>query len=165
VFQPRIAYIGFHPGEEPQDSRNDCYANGEWDCPDPGRKIDRGVRGGIPPLAQSSTDGIVVHQQGIIQFINKAGMKILVPWEISQVVGKPVIDFVHPVYREIIKQRIENIIGGGEVPRIREKFIRTDGSYIDVDVVAVPFSFKGKPAVMVIFTKELHHGSCNQSGS
>ncbi|MFN3135188.1 MAG: PAS domain S-box protein, partial [Candidatus Kryptonium sp.] len=70
----------------------------------------------------------------------------------SDLIGKPVLDFVHPDYREIVKERIKKMIEKGEpAPPIEEKFIRLDGNVIDVDVRASRIMWEGRPAVQVVF--------------
>ncbi len=61
------------------------------------------------------------------------------------------MDFVHPDYRKAVKERI-NQTGkeGKDVPIIEEKFIRLDGSVIDVDVKAIPITYRGERGALVI---------------
>jgi PAS domain S-box-containing protein len=95
--------------------------------------------------------GVVIHQDGKIVRCNKKAVEIGGAKFEDEIIGKPVIDFVHPDYRKIVVERIKNILEtGGEVPPIEEKFLRLDGSVIDVEVRASMILWEGKPAIQVI---------------
>jgi PAS domain S-box-containing protein len=102
-------------------------------------------------LVELAPDAIAVHSEGKIVFVNPAGLKLLGAEKSEQVIGKPVIEVVHPDSRKIAGDRIELMHSKKvAVPLIEEKFIKMDGSVVDVDVVATPFMYKGKNAVQVI---------------
>ena len=95
--------------------------------------------------------GVVIHQDGKIVKCNKKAVEMGGGKDESDIIGKPVLDFVHPDYREIVKERIERMIERGEfVPPVEEKFIRLDGSIIDVEVRASRIMWEGRPAVQVV---------------
>lgn len=97
-------------------------------------------------------DAVVVHRDGKIVFANPAGVSLVGAASADQIVGRPVLDFVPPDQMELIKERIpQTSIEGRVVPFIEEKFIRFDGSTIDVEVAGIPFSSQGKTAVQVVF--------------
>ena len=102
-------------------------------------------------LVEFSPDAIGIQSEGKIVFINVAGAKLLGAVNPEQLIGKPVIDFIHPEYRELAKERIR-LMGeeGKNVSPTEEKFIKLDGSVIDVEVIAMPFTYQGKPGIQVI---------------
>jgi two-component system cell cycle sensor histidine kinase/response regulator CckA len=102
-------------------------------------------------LVELSPDAIAVHIQGKVIFLNPAGAKLFGAVNPGQLIGKNVMDFVHPDYRKAVKERI-NQTGkkGKDVPLIEEKFIRLDGSVIDVDVKAIPITYRGERGALVI---------------
>ena len=103
-------------------------------------------------LVEMSPEPIAVHGDGILLFVNKAGLKLIGAENLEQVRGKPMLSFVHPDYHEVIKQRVQRMREGGEiVPLIEEKFVRRDGTPIDVEVAAMPVTWEGKPAIQVVF--------------
>lgn len=102
-------------------------------------------------LVELSPDAVAVHSEGKIVFVNPAAVKLMGATKPEDLIGKPAIDMVHPDYRDMVRQRIgQQLATNQPVPLIEEKFVRLDGSAIDVEVVAVPLTFRGKPAVQVI---------------
>jgi two-component system cell cycle sensor histidine kinase/response regulator CckA len=95
--------------------------------------------------------GVVIHQDGKIVRCNKKAVEIGGAKFEDEIIGKPVIDFVHPDYRKTVIERIKKMLETGEeAPPIEEKFLRIDGSVIDVEVRASMILWEGKPAVQVI---------------
>jgi PAS domain S-box-containing protein/putative nucleotidyltransferase with HDIG domain len=102
-------------------------------------------------LVEHLPDGIAVHHQGRIVFANQATLKILGAERPEQVVGQPLLKFVHPDYIEIVKKRVGEVSTRGKpLPVLEEKFLRLDGTPLDVEVVALPINFDDAPAVLVI---------------
>ena len=103
-------------------------------------------------LVESSPDGIIIHQDGIVIFANKASAVLLNADKPEMLVGKPVMSFVHPDYIQIVRDRIHSTQNArDEAPLIEEKLLGIDGAEIEVEVAAIPFIFRGKPATQVVF--------------
>jgi two-component system, cell cycle sensor histidine kinase and response regulator CckA len=102
-------------------------------------------------LVELSPDSIAVHSEGKIVFVNTAAVKLMGASNASELEGKPVRNFVHPEYWGVVEGRVNRMSKKAEdVPLIEEKFIRLDGTVIDVEVAAIPFTFEGKPAIQVV---------------
>ena len=102
-------------------------------------------------LIEVSPEAIAVHANGRIVYVNPASVKLLRARDESELIGKPVLDVVHPDYKELVRQRVIAAMEQGRAqPMEEEKFLCLDGTVIDVDVVSVPTTFKGKPAIQVI---------------
>jgi len=102
-------------------------------------------------LVELSLDAIIIHCEGTIVFVNMATVKLFGAASTEELIGKPLMGFVHPDYREIIKERIRQAQEQGKAaPLIEEKIIRLDGSVIDVEVASISFTHQGKPAVQVV---------------
>lgn len=104
-------------------------------------------------LIELSPDAVAVHDSRKLLFVNAAGAALMGAANPDELVGRPVIDFVHPDYRVIAGERIRRMLKEGRkfLTMFEEKFIRLDGTVIDVEVAASPFSYQGKTAVMVVF--------------
>ncbi len=101
-------------------------------------------------LVELSPDAIGIHCQGKIVFTNTAGFKLLGAERAEQVIGMLAMDIVHPDYRARVLQRMRASLASHEpVPLIEEKFIRLDGSSVDVEVATIPCMYQGQPAVQM----------------
>ena len=102
-------------------------------------------------LVESSPDTVAVHSEGRFVFVNQSGVKMIGAKRVEELIGTPILDIVHPDYREIVKARAFQKPGEEkEVPFLEEKFLRMDGSVIDVEVASVPITYRGKPAMQVV---------------
>jgi PAS domain S-box-containing protein len=103
-------------------------------------------------LVELSPDGILVHCYRNIILANRGAAKILGASNPEELVGKAIKDLVHPDYWQIVEARVAEMVSSGRPqPIIDEKFIRLDGTEIDVEVAAVPVIQEGKPLVQAIF--------------
>ncbi len=102
-------------------------------------------------LVEFSPYAIAVHSEGKIVFINPAGAKLLGAENPEQLIGKSIMDIVHPDYRDAVKEQVRLMEEKGiSVSPVEEKFVRLDGSVIDVEVTAMPFIHQDKPGIQVI---------------
>ncbi len=102
-------------------------------------------------LVELSPDAIIVASQGKYVFANSAGMNLLGVLSPDQILGKPVMDFIHPDYHEIVAERLGKAIERGITPpTLEERFRRIDGTEIDVEVRAAPLVYQCKPAMQVV---------------
>ena len=101
-------------------------------------------------LVELSPDTVAVHCDGLMVFINNAGAKLLGTTNPAELIGRKIIEFIHPDYRGIVKWRIREMKEGKEVSMIEEKLLRLDGTAIDVEAAASPFIYQGKPGVQVV---------------
>jgi PAS domain S-box-containing protein len=102
-------------------------------------------------LVELSPDGIAVHQDGRIMMVNPAGASTLGYSEPAEMIGRPVLDFVHPDDRPRVMERIARVMEQGKPGELtEERFVRKDGSLVPVEVVNAPFYWQGRPAVQVV---------------
>jgi PAS domain S-box-containing protein len=109
-------------------------------------------------LIESSFDGIAIHQEGILVYVNRTGARLMGSDNPDDFVGKPALDIVAPAFRKDVADRIRQSPGTA-LDLMREQFLRVDGSTIEVDVATVPSTWKGKPAAYVTFrdiTAQVH---------
>ena len=98
-------------------------------------------------LVELSPDAILIAIEGTIIYINPAGVKLFGATSPEELVGLSTIDLVHPDFQEIVAERIRHLREEKTpVPPLEEKFLRLDGSVIDVEVTAAPFSVQGRVA-------------------
>jgi len=102
-------------------------------------------------LVELSPDAIFIQTEGKIVFINSLGAKLFGANHPGQLLGRRILDHIHPAYHEIVQQRIHQAIETKKsAPLLEEKFIRLDGTVFDVEVAASPFTYQGKLAVQVV---------------
>ncbi len=103
-------------------------------------------------LVETLPEGVVVHSQGRVVFANPASATIIGAASPADLTGKAVIEFVHPDYRELALKRIQQSISDGSPASLaEEKFIKLDGTPINVEISAFPFPYAGKPAMLTVF--------------
>ncbi len=101
-------------------------------------------------LVEVAPDLILVHQDGRIIFMNSAGARILRAPSPEVFSGTAVLDLVHPDFHQIVRERMQRTASGHKVPTMEQKVRRHDGTYVDVEVGATGFIYRGRPAVQVV---------------
>jgi PAS domain S-box-containing protein len=102
-------------------------------------------------VVEISPDGIAIASKGCHVFANQSLARIFGVPDPDDLLGKPVMDYIHPDYRKIVRERIENLIkGGAPAPLIEEKMIRADGTVIQTEVAAAPLEYQGERAILAI---------------
>jgi PAS domain S-box-containing protein len=90
-------------------------------------------------LFELSPEAIVVHSEGKIVFVNPAAATLFGVSSIDELIGRKIMDLVAEESKEVVVKRIKEQAEGQIVPKIEEKFLKTDGTIIDAEVVAAPF--------------------------
>lgn len=102
-------------------------------------------------LVDLSPETIAVHSEGKFEYVNTAGAKLLGAATPEKLIGKPILDFVHPDHRETLEARVrQNQVKGKQVDISHEKFVRLNGEVIDVELTEIPVTYLGKPATQVV---------------
>lgn len=103
-------------------------------------------------LVELSPDAIFISSGGQFVFVNSVAVKIFGATSPSDLIGKPLLDRIHPDYWEIVKGRTRQILEEGKpVELMEQKFLGFDGTVIDVEVAASPFIYQQQPAIQVVF--------------
>src|SRR5665648_305240 len=102
-------------------------------------------------LVENSPDAIVIYAEGKIVWVNNAGLHLIAATSAEELIGKSFIQFIHPNYREFAQGRMKEFTKDGVVlPLAEEKFIRLDGSEVEVELNAMSVRIDNKPAVQLI---------------
>ncbi len=97
-------------------------------------------------LVELSLETIYIQQEGKFVFINSAGVKHFGASTPDDLLGKPVLDFLHPDSREAAAERIRmEQEKGTEIVSIEEKYLRLDGTPVEMEVSAVPIEYIIRP--------------------
>lgn len=102
-------------------------------------------------LVELSPELIAIHVDGRLAYINPAGAELLGVADPKDLAGRPVLDLVHPDYRDMAGERVRRIVEeGARTELAEEKLVRTDGESVDVEISGVPVLYDGKVAVQVV---------------
>lgn len=102
-------------------------------------------------LVELAPNAVVMHSGGKIVFANPAALEMLRVKPDSELLGKSVLDIVHPDSRKAVTKRIgEMMMSKQSAPIMEEKVLRMDGSVLEVEVQAAYIEYEGKPSVMVV---------------
>lgn len=95
--------------------------------------------------------GILIFVGGKIVFTNETANQILGATNSKELLGRDPLSIVQPSYADQVKQRLELAMKGETLPLCEQKYIRLDGTEVDVEEMAFPFVYRSDKAVQVIF--------------
>ncbi|HYT30583.1 MAG TPA: PAS domain S-box protein, partial [Actinomycetota bacterium] len=102
-------------------------------------------------MVELSPDGIAVHRNGEILMANTMAARLVGADSPADLVGRGVMEFVHPASRPVVAERMRLMMTeGATVPLIEERFVRLDGTTVDVEASAGPLMYQGEPAIQVV---------------
>jgi diguanylate cyclase (GGDEF)-like protein/PAS domain S-box-containing protein len=102
-------------------------------------------------LVESASDGIIVHVGGFIAYANDAALRLVGAKNAEEIIGRNALEFVAPEYRQMVIERMKIVNApGGKAPAVEEKFMRLDGTTVDVEVSATGTRFNNSNATMVV---------------
>lgn len=102
-------------------------------------------------LVELAPDLILVHIEGIISFINPYGARLLGYEAPAQLLGQHVIELVDADSREAASSHLRTTIHERKAtPATELRFVRRNGSTVDVQIAATPLMYHGRPAVQAV---------------
>ena len=102
-------------------------------------------------LVELSPETILVQSEGKIAYINPAGIKLLGTTASEELIGRPLLDRVHPNYREFVQKQIQQVQEEAQQAPLAEiQMVRIDGQVIDVELTGVRIVYQGQLAVQVL---------------
>ena len=102
-------------------------------------------------LVDLSPDGIVVHQNGRIVYTNRSGLECVGATNLDEVLGRSIIDFVHPDSLGPTLERIAQLSADSPVSDPAEAtLLRIDGTPWVIESVSVLSRWEGQDAYQVI---------------
>jgi PAS domain S-box-containing protein len=104
-------------------------------------------------LVEQSPDAIWVHRRGAIVFANSACTEIFGASSVDELIGKQVLDFLHPDDRVAIQKNLERREGDLSAPLLRteRKYVRLDGKKLEVESMVKPVLYQGVASTQVMF--------------
>jgi diguanylate cyclase (GGDEF)-like protein/PAS domain S-box-containing protein len=102
-------------------------------------------------LIERSPDAILVHQEGMVVFSNRAAADLFAAGTAQELAGQRVADLIHPDYQDLVRDRIRQVVNQNEEkPYVEERILRLDGVAIDVEGSSAPVFYRGKRSVQTI---------------
>jgi len=100
-------------------------------------------------LVDISPDAVLIHMEGRITYLNHAALCMLGAKDSSEILGKNILDLIHPDFRHTVRKNIEKDLNGEITPPVELNMLRIDGTTIATEGRGVKTTFNGKPAVQV----------------
>lgn len=101
-------------------------------------------------LVENSPDAILMVRGGIVTFANRRAAELFRAGSEQDLVGRPVLDRVHPDYVAIAQQRVDRMVREGVIlSPLEERLIRLDDTVVDTEVRSVPFQIEGETVLQV----------------
>lgn len=94
-------------------------------------------------------EGIIIHRESKIVFINQRGLSVFGYDKSDNLVGKSVMDFVLPEYHEAVKKRIIEANEGKEQPFFEIEIKTKNGDVVQVETRSIPFIYENEPCILV----------------
>ena len=101
-------------------------------------------------MVECAPEAIIVHRLGKILYVNPAAVKLFAASDARDLVGKLISDLIHPDFREGQTARMHGIVNNVAIkPMVEAKFLKLDGTVIDVEVQGTPIAYDGEMAIHV----------------
>ena len=95
-------------------------------------------------------DAIAIYREGKLLHINPAGVAMLGAKTEQDLVGKPILQFIHPDFHQVVLAREKRAVEDGVAAGMHEeRFTRLDGSVFDAEVQGRSIELEGHVAVLV----------------
>jgi len=108
-------------------------------------------------LVELCPEAIFIQSEGKFAFLNSAAIKLFGAIKAEELLGKPVLELVHPNFQAAVQKRIQYLKEVKQpVPLMEEEFVRLNGEVIHLEVVAAPCEYQDKPAAVVVARNVSH---------
>ena len=106
-------------------------------------------------LVELAPDGIGVHVDGKIEFMNEAGLRLSGLNSMEEAKGFEVMNLIHPDDREMVINRLKRIMNSGEMlSPVRERVVNVKGDTHYAESNSVAFDYHGRKA-MLVYTRDI----------
>jgi PAS domain S-box-containing protein len=101
-------------------------------------------------LVNMSPEAIFLTRDSKIVYANPAALAVLGAQALDDVLGRDAVEFLHPDERDHMQAAREHLQAGETLPPTQRRFVRLDGTAIQVEVVARPYQDAEGPAVQTV---------------
>ena len=90
---------------------------------------------------------IVIHREGTVVYVNRAAVELSGAGSEAELLGKPILERVHPDFHHFLLEHLKNAAGPGVASPVAEVvLIKMDGTRVDAQIQGTPISYLGQPA-------------------
>jgi PAS domain S-box-containing protein len=101
-------------------------------------------------LVEWTPEPLAVHRNRTLVYVNPACAELFGAASAQEVIGTSILNRIHPNHIESALQREQYFLKHGATPRAQQKFIKMDGTPIDVEVQSTSILYDGMPAVHAV---------------
>ncbi|NRD80960.1 EAL domain-containing protein [Bacillus sp. BRMEA1] len=101
-------------------------------------------------LVEYSPETILIHIDGKIVYVNKAGLLLVYANNKNQILGRNVFDFISPEYHEHTKKQMKKVKENGLSEISEYQIIRLDGAHLFVELLTFQTIYQGQSAMQAI---------------
>lgn len=102
-------------------------------------------------LVNHAPVGIVVHRFGVMKFVNRRLAELGGIPDPALLIGRNIMEFVHPDYRKIAQERIQLLMETRKpLPPAEHKLVAPDGKVLDMEMNSILITYQGEDCVMSI---------------
>ncbi len=96
-------------------------------------------------LIDNAPDAIFIQADGCFTYLNQKAVQFFGAKSAEDLLGRPIIDRYHPDHRGILQERLRLLNEQRKpAPTMEQKYLKLDGSVIDVEASAVPITFENR---------------------
>ena len=118
-------------------------------------------------LVESSPDAIYVWIEGRFAYLNITAVRLFGASASHELTGAPHLDRIPIEFRDIVRNRLRRLIQDKAVmSALEEVYLRMDGSFVSVEVSAVPIRYEGSDGALVFvrdISERVEREKANQS--
>ena len=98
-------------------------------------------------VVEQSPQAVVVHRDGTIVYANPAAIKMFGATSLQDLVGKPLLDRIHPDDQQTVQERLQTPLPWGvRSPVVERRYLKIDGTVFTGEVQGTPIIYDGLPA-------------------
>ncbi len=102
-------------------------------------------------LTEHSPMAVAVHRDQRVVYVNAAAVRLFGATEGSQMLGRSIFDFIHPDGHAQARERAQRSQEDGRPsPLTEQRYLRLDGTAVEVEVVSTPIIWEGAAAGQVL---------------
>ncbi|MBF0316943.1 MAG: PAS domain S-box protein, partial [Nitrospirae bacterium] len=109
-------------------------------------------------LVEISPDAIIVQGNGIIEFVNPAGIQLFGAAHLNVFMGQSLMDFVYPQYKEVLLRQLQEVKSHNQqTPSTQLRLLKLDGSTLYVEASSIAFQYNDRPCTLTVMRDITQH--------